>query len=265
MARRRRNTRRGQGKRSRTSQRNAMRSVSRAVHFKPVRSRVTQDPPAVSRTLSGSVVFPILISVKTKGEQTSGFESGDIDKYSYLQLGRSDTGTLAAASIAGANISAALFSWMQWKNDARFETSWALKKVSLWGPNPYTGSPHYRDAEIGLRVDLGDISNALELHDCGTTTRRPCVAMSMPYSIWMDAPDASIVTVFPDAAEQPCDIGDGAIWGRLHLALDWRRGPSSLFTAASTSRNVRDPPKARASLASASATLPTVGGAIPRR
>lgn len=230
MAKRKRNNRRRTGRRSSATQRNTLRTVNRAIHFKPVRTRINQDPPSISRTLSGSVTFPILISVKTKGDPTTGFEVGSTDKYSYIQLGRNDSGSLNAAAFRASNVMDALVAWMQWKNDdGRFRTSFAIRKVSLWGPNPYTGAPHYRDAEIGLRVDLGDISNALELHDCGTTTRRACVAASIPYSIWMESMDQVVIAIYPDAAEQTCDIGDGAIWGRLHISVDWRRGPSTLF------------------------------------
>lgn len=230
MGTRRGTSKRRQSRRSRGTQRVAMRTISRAVHFKPVRSKISNDPPPISRTLTGSAIVPIMISVGAIGSTTVTFAAGSYDRFSYLQLARNSSEVLMTASLSGSEISQALFAWMQWNNEG-FETSWALRKVSLWGPNPIQGSANYRDAEIGLRVDLGDISNALELHDGGTTVRRPAVAIGLPYSIWFDAPDTTLITIFPDATSQPCPLSEGFIWGKLQLSLDWRRGPSSLPVA----------------------------------
>jgi len=176
-----------------------------------------------------------MISVGDVGNPAVSFDAGSYASYSYLQIGRNNDSVLSNASLTGSDISNALFSWMQW-NGTGFETSWALRKVCFWGPNPLaiTGAV-YRDAEIGLRVDLGDISNALEVNDGGTSTRRPAVAVSIPYSIWLDAPDTSVITIFPDATLQACHFAAGTIWGKLYLSLDWRRGPSSLPVVAARS------------------------------
>lgn len=234
MARKQRNRKRANNKRNINSQRNTLRTVNRAVHFKPVRSRVSVDPPSINRTVAGSVIVPILLLV---GDETSSgkFTVGSVDSYSKMALNMTaSTKVLQATSVRASDIKSALVAWMQWNESIQMGTSWALRKVCLWGPNPLMGSANYQNVEIGLRVDLGDISNAAELRDAGTTTRRPTVALSMPYSIWMSGPDLDIITIFPDAASSDCPLAAGSVWGRLHLSLDWRRGPSSTFSEASS-------------------------------
>jgi len=191
MAKQRKNNRRAPSRRRRGNQRNIVRTINRAVHFKPVRARIGADPPPIPRTLTGSVTLPVLISIGNTPQ--GGFTVGSVDRYSYLSLGITDK-TLAATSLRASNISEALHAWMFWKDEALAETSFAIRKVCLWGPNPIAITDAvYRDAEVGLRVDLGDISNALMLHDCGTSIRRPAVAISIPYSIWMDKPDINVI------------------------------------------------------------------------
>lgn len=233
MAKRQRNRRRANNKRGNNSQRNTLRTVNRAVHFKPVRARVSVDPPSISRTVAGSAIVPVLLLVGDSS--TSGkFTVGSIDSYSKLALNQSKNGSqetvLNATSLNASNIHDALVAWMQWKTDIRMNTSWALRKVCLWGPNPLMGSANYQNVEMGLRVDLGDISNGAEIRDAGTTTRRPTAGLSLPYSIWMSKLDSDVITIFPDAASSNCPLASGSIWGRLHLSLDWRRGPSSMFS-----------------------------------
>lgn len=227
---------RGSNRRQRNAKRNVVRTVSRAIHFKPLRARLSNDPPPIVRTSSGSTIVPIMISVGAAGTPAH-FQAGTTDYFSYLQLGANENMVLQAAGLTGADISNALFAWMQW-NTGNFETSWALRKVCLWGPNPLMGNVNYQNTEIGLRVDLGDISNALELHDGGTTTRRPAVAISLPYSIWYDAPGDALIHIFPDATDQKCPLAQGYIWGKLYLSLDWRRTPSTVLAASRNARSV---------------------------
>lgn len=224
---------RSNNRRQRNNKRNIVRTFSRAILFKPLRARVTNDPPPIPRTMTGSAIIPILVSVGDVGTP-SKFEAGNVDRYSYLQLGKSNDSVLLNTGLTGADISNALFAWMQW-TDGGLQTSWAVRRVALWGPNPLQGNVNYRDAEIGLRVDLGDISNSLELHDGGTTTRRPAVAISVPYSIWYSKPDTILVMVFPDAAQAACPLAVGAVWGKLYITLDWRRTPSVVLAASSSS------------------------------
>lgn len=268
MARRGRNNRRAQRRRQRPVQRNNMRTISRAVCYQPLRARIINDPPVISRTVSGATILPILISVKAVGDPSTHFEAGTVDKYSYLQLGRSDNKVLQDGHLSGADILAALFNWMVWdSSDASllvWETSWAIKKVSLWGPNPYLGAPHYRDAEVGLRVDLGEFSSPLELHDCGTTTRRPCMAISMPYTFWFNSSDEPLIVVSPDAGQQACELAAGAIWGKLHLSIQWRRSPSAFAVSKRGPLNDENN-GANAKTSTSSSTPKTKGGRLDQR
>lgn len=243
---------RGRARRQRGAKRNTVRTISRAVSFKPVRTKISNDPPPILRTSSGSTILPILISVGATNAPGS-FKAGTQDYFSYLQLAKDSNNVLQPTGLTGADISNALFAWMQWQSSV-FETSWALRKVCLWGPNPIMGTgQNYLNAEIGLRVDLGDISNGLLLHDCGTTTRRPAVAIGLPFTIWYDTPGSSLVHIFPDATEQACPLAEGYIWGKLHLTLEWRRTPSNvLATAARSARQT-------ASTTSTTSTTPRTG------
>jgi len=228
MANRRRRIQRRQGQRRPPIQRNTMRALSRAVLFKPVRSKVPVDPPPVIRTISGSTILPILLTVGTS-ENGCQISAGSVDSYTKLALPINGNKILSSCGITGSDLSQCLFAWQQWANGTTFSLEFAIRKVSLWGPNPIAiPGAVYRNTEIGLSVDLGDISGTLQLNDAGTSIRRPCVGISVPFTIWMAKSDDILITVYPDVTYSTCPLSTGDVWGRLHISLDWRRGPGDL-------------------------------------
>lgn len=238
MAQRSRRNQRRQGQRRKSNKSTAMRSIHRSLAYKPVRSRVSTDPPPIIRTLSGSTILPILIVVGTP-DTGCKITAGSVDSYTKLSIPRDPTtGQLSSCSITPGDIRQTLYAWHQWKpEDLVLRTEFAIKKIHLWGTNPIAivGSV-YHNAEIGLSVDMGDISGTCQVNDAGTSTRRPCVGVTVPFNMWISSSDRTIATIYPDVSYGSCPLSDGDVWGRMHITVDWRRSPSSILAAESTAK-----------------------------